>query len=206
MGPDTSSYGRACDRVYEPSPGGPCLLPLPGTVDALRAAGTRHGSIPSGPPMRLEPGRLADHDSAAYPIACGRHLLDHTVRQRASRPATTVRTRTSVLGLAGDASRVGGALVENRTGRASDRPDPHVPRHAQSPPLPRGLHPAEFVATGDAVTALDPVYGHGTAVAAQCASAPAVALAPRVPARGRPAAAVATIGRFPQVVEPTSPS
>ncbi|MEU6926120.1 FAD-binding protein [Streptomyces sp. NPDC046631] len=116
---------------------------LPGTVDALRAAGAHHRQIPSGLLMRLGTGWLPDHDSTTFLIACSRHLLDHVVRERMSGLAVAVRTRTSVLGLLGDAGRVDGVLVENRDGTRETLPADLVVdatgRHSRAPEWLRAL-------------------------------------------------------------------
>ncbi|MFG3052661.1 NAD(P)/FAD-dependent oxidoreductase [Kitasatospora sp. NPDC048239] len=96
---------------------------LPGTVEALLAAGAHRRRLPSGLLMRLGPGWLQGFDSTAYLIACSRHLLDHTVRQQLrGQAAVTIREGTSVLGLVGDAGQVGGALVENPDGSRESLP------------------------------------------------------------------------------------
>ncbi|MEV7710879.1 FAD-dependent monooxygenase [Streptomyces sp. NPDC088270] len=116
---------------------------LPGTVDALRAAGAHHRQIPSGLLMCLGPGWLPDHDSTTYLIACSRHLLDHVVRERLSGLAVAVRTRTSVLGLLGGAGRVDGVLVENPDGTRETLPADLVVdatgRHSRTPEWLRTL-------------------------------------------------------------------
>lgn len=96
---------------------------LPGTVDALLAAGAHRRPMPSGMLMRLGPGWLQAFESTAYLIACSRHLLDHIVRQRLrGRAAVTIREGTSVLGLTGDAAQVRGALVRNPDGSRETLP------------------------------------------------------------------------------------
>ncbi|MFJ6216203.1 NAD(P)/FAD-dependent oxidoreductase [Streptomyces sp. NPDC092296] len=96
---------------------------LPGTVAALRAAGAHRRAIPSGLLMRLGEGWLQGFDSTAYLIACSRHLLDHTVRQRLRhQAAVTIREDTRVLGLTGDPGRVTGVYVAHPDGSRESLP------------------------------------------------------------------------------------
>ncbi|MEV7855801.1 FAD-binding protein [Streptomyces sp. NPDC088183] len=146
---------------------------LPGTVDALRAAGAHHRQIPSGLLMRLGTGWLPDHDSTTFLIACSRHLLDHVVRERMSGLAVAVRTRTSVLGLLGDAGRVDGVLVENRDGTRETLPADLVVdatgRHSRAPEWLRALGSEEVREERSTPDSLTP-HGSSTRQAATTAS------------------------------------
>ncbi|MFJ2863192.1 NAD(P)/FAD-dependent oxidoreductase [Kitasatospora sp. NPDC087314] len=117
---------------------------LPGSLDALLAAGAHRRSIPAGLLMRLGPGWLQDFDSPAYLISCSRHLLDHVIRRRLREQATvTVREGTRVLGLAGDPGRIAGVHVENPDGSRETLPADLVVdatgRRSSAPEWLRGL-------------------------------------------------------------------
>jgi 2-polyprenyl-6-methoxyphenol hydroxylase-like FAD-dependent oxidoreductase len=94
---------------------------LPGSTDALYAAGAHHRKVSQFLLLGVEVwSRRFDGD--AYAITCSRHLVDHVVRSRAlaQAPITMVES-TAVVGLTGDASRVTGVRVE-RDGREDTIP------------------------------------------------------------------------------------
>jgi flavin-dependent dehydrogenase len=95
---------------------------LPGTVDALLAHGAHRRGLPGDALILSADGWFRRRATDAYLIACSRWLTDHVVRERALAPdvargAVSVRERTRVLGLVGDASRVTGAVLGLEDGR-----------------------------------------------------------------------------------------
>jgi 2-polyprenyl-6-methoxyphenol hydroxylase-like FAD-dependent oxidoreductase len=87
---------------------------LPGTMDALLAQGARRHGMTGGALILGSAGWFVRHDTGAYAIACSRWLMDHVVRQRALAGGDiSVRERTRMLGLTGDASRVTGVVVQS---------------------------------------------------------------------------------------------
>ncbi|MBT2478894.1 FAD-dependent monooxygenase [Streptomyces sp. ISL-94] len=90
---------------------------LPGTLAALAARGAHRRGLPDGALILSADGWFRRHETGAYLVSCSRWLLDHVIRQRAlAGGAVSVRERTRVLGLAGDASRVTGVLVAREDG------------------------------------------------------------------------------------------
>ncbi|MET9851537.1 FAD-dependent monooxygenase [Streptomyces sp. NPDC006450] len=90
---------------------------LPGTLDALLARGAHRRGLPDGALILSADGWFRRHETGAFMVSCSRWLMDHVIRQRAlADGAVTVRERTRVLGLAGDASRVRGVLVAGEDG------------------------------------------------------------------------------------------
>jgi 2-polyprenyl-6-methoxyphenol hydroxylase-like FAD-dependent oxidoreductase len=93
---------------------------LPGTVGALLARGAHRRGLPDGALILSADGWFRRHQTGAYLVSGSRWLLDHVVRERALAGGTvTVREGTRVLGLAGDASRITGAVVERPDGRVA---------------------------------------------------------------------------------------
>lgn len=90
---------------------------LPGTLEALLARGAHRRGLPDGALILSADGWFRRHETGAFMISCSRWLMDHVIRQRAlADGAVTVRERTRVLGLVGDASRVSGVLVAGEDG------------------------------------------------------------------------------------------
>ncbi|MFI5760923.1 NAD(P)/FAD-dependent oxidoreductase [Streptomyces sp. NPDC051563] len=90
---------------------------LPGTLEALLAQGAHRRGLPDGALILSADGWFRRHDTGAFMVSCSRWLMDHVIRQRALAEGTvTVRERTRVLGLAGDAARVTGVLVAGEDG------------------------------------------------------------------------------------------
>ena len=86
---------------------------LPGTTDALLARGGRRLGMTGDALILSSAGWFLRHDTGAFAVACSRWLVDHVVRQRALAGGdVSVRERTRVLGLTGDASRVTGVVVQ----------------------------------------------------------------------------------------------
>lgn len=96
---------------------------LPGTLEALLARGAHRRGLPDGALILSADGWFRRHETGAFMISCSRWLMDHVIRQRALADgvdgAVTVRERTRVLGLAGDASRVTGVRVMGEDGSAA---------------------------------------------------------------------------------------
>lgn len=90
---------------------------LPGTLEALLARGAHRRGLPDGALILSADGWFRRHETGAFMVSCSRWLMDHVIRQRAlADGAVTVRERTRVLGLVGDASRVTGVLVADEDG------------------------------------------------------------------------------------------
>ncbi|MDD9380119.1 FAD-dependent monooxygenase [Streptomyces sp. ZAF1911] len=96
---------------------------LPGTLEALLARGAHRRGLPDGALILSADGWFRRHETGAFMISCSRWLMDHVIRQRALADgvdgvdgAVTVRERTRVLGLVGDASRVTGVRVTGEDG------------------------------------------------------------------------------------------
>ncbi|MFD7256060.1 NAD(P)/FAD-dependent oxidoreductase [Streptomyces sp. NPDC059874] len=90
---------------------------LPGTLRALLGQGAHRRGLPDDALILSADGWFRRHDTGAYLVSCSRWLMDHVIRQRAlADGAVTVRERTRVLGLAGDASRVTGVVVAGEDG------------------------------------------------------------------------------------------
>ncbi|MFI7003362.1 FAD-dependent monooxygenase [Nocardia sp. NPDC050175] len=85
---------------------------LPGTLDRLYLEGAQRRGMPAGMLTLSAAGWHQRHDGQAFVIACGRHLLDHVVRQQVLlNPKVTVRQSAKVAGLLGSAQRVTGVRV-----------------------------------------------------------------------------------------------
>jgi len=85
---------------------------LPGTLEALRAAGAHRRGLPDDALILTSEGWFRRHDTGAYLISCTRWLMDHVVRRRAlGGGAVRVRERTHALGLIGTPARVTGVVV-----------------------------------------------------------------------------------------------
>ncbi|MFF3448648.1 FAD-dependent oxidoreductase [Streptomyces sp. NPDC002667] len=112
---------------------------LPGITDQLVACGARLVPIMSGMVSKAPSGQWFRRFENAHHVnlVCSRDLLDSTIRTEVlRRPRVTVRERTELLGLEGDADRVTGVrirgaegaetlsadLVIDATGRASRAP------------------------------------------------------------------------------------
>lgn len=92
---------------------------LPGTLAALLARGAHRRGLPDGALILSADGWFRRHETGAFMVSCSRWLMDHVIRERAlADGAITVRERTRVLGLVGDASRVTGVLVAGEDGSA----------------------------------------------------------------------------------------
>ncbi|MER5759411.1 FAD-dependent monooxygenase [Streptomyces sp. NPDC002082] len=90
---------------------------LPGTLEALLARGAHRRGLPDGALILSADGWFRRHETGAFMVSCSRWLMDHVIRQRAlADGAVTVRERTRVLGLVGDASRVTGVRVTGEDG------------------------------------------------------------------------------------------
>lgn len=90
---------------------------LPGTLEALLARGAHRRGLPDGALILSADGWFRRHETGAFMVSCSRWLMDDVIRQRAlADGAVTVRERTRVLGLAGDATRVTGVLVAHEDG------------------------------------------------------------------------------------------
>lgn len=90
---------------------------LPGTLEALLAQGAHRRGLPDGALILSADGWFRRHETGAFMVSCSRWLMDHVIRQRAlADGAVSVRERTRVLGLVGDASRVTGVLVAGEDG------------------------------------------------------------------------------------------
>jgi 2-polyprenyl-6-methoxyphenol hydroxylase-like FAD-dependent oxidoreductase len=93
---------------------------LPGTAGTLLARGAHRRGLTGGALIRSADGWFRRHETGAYLISCSRWLIDHVVRQRAlAGGAVTVLEGTQALGLAGDASRIIGAVVGRPDGRVA---------------------------------------------------------------------------------------
>lgn len=96
---------------------------LPGTLEALLACGAQRRGLPEGALIRSSDGWFRRHDTGAYLVSAGRWLMDHVIRQRAlAGGAVTVRDRSRVVALAGDASRLTGVVVAGPDGRTATIP------------------------------------------------------------------------------------
>ncbi|MCM1968270.1 NAD(P)/FAD-dependent oxidoreductase [Streptomyces sp. G1] len=90
---------------------------LPGTLEALLARGAHRRGLPDGALILSADGWFRRHETGAFMVSCSRWLMDHVIRQRAlAGGAVTVRERTRVVGLVGDASRVTGVRVTGEDG------------------------------------------------------------------------------------------
>ncbi|MFE4260668.1 NAD(P)/FAD-dependent oxidoreductase [Streptomyces sp. NPDC056883] len=97
---------------------------LPGTLEALLARGAHRRGLPDGALILSADGWFRRHETGAFMVSCSRWLMDHVIRQRAlADGAVTVRERTRVLGLVGDASRVTGVRVAGEDGSGEDGSD-----------------------------------------------------------------------------------
>ncbi|MFJ3217562.1 NAD(P)/FAD-dependent oxidoreductase [Kitasatospora sp. NPDC086801] len=88
---------------------------LPGTTDALYAAGAHRRGMPWGIVTYSAEGWYRRHrDSDAHLISCSRDLLDHVVRQQVFAAAAGIKVlqKTQVVGLAGTSARISGVRVE----------------------------------------------------------------------------------------------
>lgn len=96
---------------------------LPGTAGALLAGGVHRRDLPGGALIRSAAGWFHRHETGAYLLSGSRWLFDHVVRGRAlAAGGVSVRQRTQVLGLTGEASRVTGAVVAGPDGRVATIP------------------------------------------------------------------------------------
>jgi 2-polyprenyl-6-methoxyphenol hydroxylase-like FAD-dependent oxidoreductase len=88
---------------------------LPGTGDALRAAGAHRLAMPADLHTLSPHGWLPRIDEAQFVLACGRPLLDSVVRSRMQAGGRIeVLAGAEVTGLLGDARRVTGARLRDR--------------------------------------------------------------------------------------------
>ncbi|MGW6706505.1 NAD(P)/FAD-dependent oxidoreductase [Streptomyces sp. NPDC054956] len=91
---------------------------LPGTLRELLARGAHRRGLPDGALILSADGWFRRHETGAYLVSCSRWLMDHVIRERAlADGAVSVRERTRVLGLVGDATRVSGVVVAGEDGR-----------------------------------------------------------------------------------------
>ncbi|MFD9302749.1 NAD(P)/FAD-dependent oxidoreductase [Streptomyces sp. NPDC060048] len=92
---------------------------LPGTLRALLDQGAHRRGLADGALILSADGWFRRHETGAFLVSCSRWLMDHVIRQRAlADGAVSVRERTRVLGLVGDASRVSGVVVAGEDGSA----------------------------------------------------------------------------------------
>ncbi|MBT2452281.1 FAD-dependent monooxygenase [Streptomyces sp. ISL-43] len=92
---------------------------LPGTLEALLAQGAHRRGLPDGALILSADGWFRRHETGAFLVSCSRWLMDHVIRQRAlADGAVSVRERTRVVGLVGNASRVSGVVVAGGDGSA----------------------------------------------------------------------------------------
>jgi 2-polyprenyl-6-methoxyphenol hydroxylase-like FAD-dependent oxidoreductase len=92
---------------------------LPGTLAALYEHGAHRRGLPSGALILTAEGWFRRQETDAFLVSGTRWLLDHVIRHRVLADGRiTLRERTRVLGLAGDGSRISGAVVR--------RPDDRV--------------------------------------------------------------------------------
>ncbi|MFJ9845585.1 NAD(P)/FAD-dependent oxidoreductase [Kitasatospora sp. NPDC101155] len=90
---------------------------LPGTLEALLAAGAHRRGLPGDALILTAGGWFRRHDTGAFLVSCSRWLMDHVIRSRAlADGAVSVRERTRALRLVGDASRVTGVVVGREDG------------------------------------------------------------------------------------------
>ncbi|MFC7310449.1 FAD-dependent oxidoreductase [Streptomyces monticola] len=88
---------------------------LPGTSDALYAAGAKRRGMPADLLTLSAEGWYRRHrDGRSHVLLCSRALLDHTLRERVlANPKINVIEAAKVTGLAGTAARVTGVRVES---------------------------------------------------------------------------------------------
>lgn len=85
---------------------------LPGTVEALTAAGAHRRGLPGGILTLSAEGWYHRHETGAWVLACSRALLDHVMRDRVLRDERIeLREGSRAVGLLGDRERVTGAQV-----------------------------------------------------------------------------------------------
>jgi 2-polyprenyl-6-methoxyphenol hydroxylase-like FAD-dependent oxidoreductase len=162
---------------------------LPGTVGALLARGAHRRDLPGGALIRCAAGWFHRYETGAYLVSCSRWLADHVVRERAlACGGVSVRERTQVLGLVGDASRVSGVVVAGPDGRVETiRADVVVDATGRRSRAPRWL--ADLGAAPMEEVTVDPGLAYSTrlyrAPADIARSIPAVMVHP-CPASGRP--------------------
>lgn len=150
---------------------------LPGTQAALAARGAHRRGLSDGALILSAGGWFRRQETGAFLISCSRWLLDHVIRERAlAAGAVSVRERTRVLGLAGDASRVTGVLLARADGSTETlRADLVVDATGRRSRAPRWLAALGGPAVEEEV--VDP----GLAYSTRIYRAPA-ALAARIPA------------------------
>ncbi|WP_330294655.1 NAD(P)/FAD-dependent oxidoreductase [Streptomyces sp. NBC_00503] len=150
---------------------------LPGTQAALEARGAHRRGLTDGALILSAGGWFRRQETGAHLISCSRWLMDHVIRERALSGGTvTVRERTRVLGLAGDASRVTGVLLAREDGSTETlRADLVVDATGRRSRAPRWLAALGGPAVEEEV--VDP----GLAYSTRIYRAPA-ALAARIPA------------------------
>ncbi|MFJ7269906.1 NAD(P)/FAD-dependent oxidoreductase [Streptomyces sp. NPDC099050] len=162
---------------------------LPGTLEALLARGAHRRGLPDGALILSADGWFRRHETGAFMVSCSRWLMDHVIRQRAlADGAVTVRERTRVLGLAGDASRVTGVLIAHEDGsRETLGADLVVDATGRRSRAGRWL--TAIGGPGVEEEVLDPGLAYSTRIyrapRALAAGLPAVMVHPR-PERGRP--------------------
>ncbi|WP_338018008.1 NAD(P)/FAD-dependent oxidoreductase [Streptomyces taklimakanensis] len=91
---------------------------LPGTTEALLAAGARRVELPDGLVLLTAHGWLPRWSGSQFMVACSRDLLDFTVRRRVLRvPGVELREGVRAVGPVGTAERITGVRVrDERTG------------------------------------------------------------------------------------------
>ncbi|WP_327303174.1 FAD-dependent oxidoreductase [Streptomyces sp. NBC_01298] len=162
---------------------------LPGTLEALLARGAHRRGLPDGALILSADGWFRRHETGAFMVSCSRWLMDDVIRQRAlADGAVTVRERTRVLGLAGDATRVTGVLVAHEDGsRETLGADLVVDATGRRSRAGRWL--TAIGGPGVEEEVLDPGLAYSTRIyrapPALAADLPAVMVHPR-PERGRP--------------------
>ncbi|MFE2287124.1 NAD(P)/FAD-dependent oxidoreductase [Streptomyces sp. NPDC059443] len=164
---------------------------LPGTRAALAARGAHRRGLSDGALILSAGGWFRRHETGAFLISCSRWLMDHVIRERAlAGGAVSVRERTRVLGLAGDASRVTGVRVAREDGSTETlRADLVVDATGRRSRAPRWL--AALGAPPVEEEVVDPGLAYSTRIyrapAALASHIPAIMLHPDPhPRSGRP--------------------
>ncbi|GAB3491357.1 FAD-dependent oxidoreductase [Amycolatopsis cihanbeyliensis] len=89
---------------------------LPGTLNALLAGGARSIGMPDQILTLTPQGWMPRFAQVQFLIGCSRTFLENTLRDRVLRDARiTLVENADVIGLTGDARRIGGALVRDRS-------------------------------------------------------------------------------------------
>lgn len=93
---------------------------LPGTTDALYAAGAKRRGLPHQALARGPEGWMERLDTSAYLLLCSRDLLDHVIRRQVlADKKVVVMEAAEALGLAGTTARVTGVRVRQDQDRTA---------------------------------------------------------------------------------------